>query len=130
MDTVADFLTIIRNASRAGRRDCNAQWSKMRESIAAILQKEGYIRGFKVTANEQQLKFILVTLKYDEKKRSAITGIKRQSSPGQRQYCSSKEIPYVLGGMGICIVTTSKGVMRDKEARRNKVGGELLCKVW
>ncbi|OIO60705.1 MAG: 30S ribosomal protein S8 [Verrucomicrobia bacterium CG_4_10_14_3_um_filter_43_23] len=129
MDTVADFLTIIRNASNAGNKDCMAQWSKMRENIVTILKKEGYIKDFKVVTNERQLKFILVTLKYF-KGRPAITGVKRQSSPGQRQYCGSTEIPYVLGGMGICILTTSKGVMKDKDARQNKVGGELLCKVW
>ena len=128
-DTIGDFLTIIRNASSARKDVCVAQHSKMRAAISTILKHEGYIhdvvegedkRGFKTL--EIKLKFVGNT--------PAITGIERHSTPGCRLYYGVNEIPRVLGGLGVAILTTSKGVVRAREARKLGVGGELICKVW
>jgi|TARA_B110000285_G_scaffold49821_1_gene56615 small subunit ribosomal protein S8 len=128
-DTIGDFLTIIRNGS-TGRKDvCITQHSKMRAAIAAILKQEGYIRDFTEGKDARGFKTIELTLKFVGKT-PAITGIERHSKPGRRLYYGATEIPRVLGGLGVAILTTSKGVVRARDARELGVGGEVLCKVW
>lgn len=127
-DNIGDFLTIIRNASSARKDSCAASWSKIREGIAKILKAEGYIADYSVEG-EKASKNINIVLKYVSEV-PAITQIERVSKPGRRLYYSCNDIPRVLGGMGICILTTSRGVMNDKDCRANKAGGELICKVW
>jgi len=127
-DSIGDFLTIIRNASKAGKDSCTAQWSRIREGIASILKDEGYIAEFEVSG-EKAAKEIKVTLKYRDGVAS-LTGIDRVSTPGCRRYYEYRSIPRVLNGMGISILTTSCGVLKDSDCRAKKVGGELLCKVW
>lgn len=129
MDTIGDFITIIRNASNAFKPSCKTQWSKMRESIAKILLEEGYIAGYKIVEKQSGLKDIQLQLKYVEKQ-PAIVGIERHSKPGRRLYYKYTEIPKVLRGLGINILTTSKGLLTGANARRQKAGGELLCNVW
>jgi small subunit ribosomal protein S8 len=128
-DTIGDFLTIIRNGSTARKDVCITQHSKMRASIAAILKQEGYIRDFAEGTDARGFKTIELTLKFVENT-PAITGIERHSKPGRRLYFGSKDIPRVLGGLGVAILTTSKGVVRARDARELGVGGELICKVW
>lgn len=128
-DTIGDFLTIIRNASMARKDDCTTQHSKMRAAIAAILKDEGYINGFSEGEDEKGFKTLTVSLKFVDST-PAITGIERHSTPGRRLYYGSRDIPRVLGGLGVAILTTSKGVMRARDAREAGVGGELVCKVW
>lgn len=128
-DTIADFITIIRNAYRAGKSDCTGRYSKMHWAIANILKEEGYVREVEEVADEKGHKRIRVELKYLDET-PAITGLKRHSTPGRRQYYGSDDIPRVLGGLGVAILTTSRGVMKDREARRQKVGGEMICSVW
>lgn len=128
-DTIGDFLTVIRNASAAGKAVCSTQWSRMRAEIARILKDEGYIAQFEEKTESTGKRTLLLTLKYVDGV-PAIRGIERHSSPGCRLYYDCLSIPRVLGGLGVAIVTTSKGVMKDNEARRQKVGGELLAKVW
>ena len=128
MDTIGDFLTIIRNASTAGNLSCAAQWSKIREGIAKILKEEGYINRYEVTENDRGFKVLNLRLKYVDEI-PAIATIRRMSKPGCKLYCQYEKIPSVLNGMGISILTTSKGIVKDKDARREKVGGELLCQV-
>ncbi len=127
-DSIGDFLTIVRNASTAGKDACEAQWSKIREGIAAILKDEGYISSYEVTGEKAQ-KTIKINMKYMGGV-SALTGITRVSTPGCRMYYEYRNIPRVLNGMGISILTTSKGVLKDSDCRAKKVGGEILCKVW
>ena len=128
-DTIGDFLTTIRNGSSARREVCITQHSKMRASIAAILKDEGYIKDFVESTDARGFKTIELHLKFVDGT-PAITGIQRHSTPGRRLYYGSQEIPRVLGGLGLAILTTSKGVMRAREARENGVGGEFVCKVW
>ncbi len=127
-DNIGDFLTIIRNASNAGKESCEAQWSSIREGIAKILQSEGYISSLEVSG-EKAKKTIKIGLKYVGGV-PAITGITRVSTPGCRFYCEYRSIPRVLNGMGISILTTSKGVLKDSDCRAQKAGGEIICKVW
>ncbi len=126
-DSIGDFLTIVRNASRAGKETCTAQWSKLREGIVSILKDEGYIASFEVSGDVK--KVITITMKYVDGV-PAITGITRESTPGCRQYYEYRSIPRVLNGMGISILTTSKGILKDSDCRTKKAGGEILCKVW
>jgi small subunit ribosomal protein S8 len=126
-DPIADMLTRIRNGGRALLPVVEVPHSKMKESIARILKKEGYIAD--VTVEGQVAKKIKLKLKY-EGKRTVIEGLRRISSPGMRVYKGSTEVPRVLGGLGISILSTSQGLMTGTDARKNKVGGELLCYVW
>jgi small subunit ribosomal protein S8 len=126
-DPISDMLTRIRNAHRALLPSVELPHSKMKESIAAILRKEGYIA--EVSVDGKVKKTLKLKLKYQEKK-SVIEGIKRVSSPGLRRYVGSTEIPRVRGGLGVAIVSTSQGVMSGTQARKSKLGGELLCYVW
>jgi small subunit ribosomal protein S8 len=128
-DTIGDFLTIIRNASMARKEVCTTQHSKMRAAIAAILKDEGYISDFSEGEDEKGFKTLSVSLKFVGNT-PAITGIERHSKPGRRLYYGARDIPRVLGGLGVAILTTSKGVMRARDAREAGVGGELVCKVW
>jgi len=128
-DPISDFLTRLRNASKARREDCPAPYSKVKEGIAAILKSEGYISDFSTGADEAGHKTIVAKLKYVDSA-PAITGIRRMSTPGRRLYCRYGDIPLVLNGLGISILSTSKGLLKDQDCRRNKLGGELICNVW
>ena len=128
-DTISDFLTVIRNAYRARKESTVARYSKMHWSIAQILRDEGYIRDVQEAQDANGHKAILITLKYVDEV-PALTGIQRHSTSGRRLYYKYDSIPRVLGGLGVGILTTSRGVMKDRDARRQKVGGEMLCTVW
>lgn len=127
-DNIGDFLTIIRNASSARKETCSADWSKVREGIANILKNAGYIADIAVEG-EKAAKKVIITLKYVNEV-PALTQIERVSKPGRRLYYSYTDIPRVLGGMGISILTTSSGILNDSDCRAKKAGGELICKVW
>lgn len=130
-DPVADMLTRIRNGSRARLQRVNIKWSRLNEHIAEILKKEGYINGFRVAGTAGTAEHLLdVELRYDEKRQAVIAGIKRMSSPGLRRYYDCDSIPKIRNGLGVIILTTSRGLMTDREARRARVGGEALCSVW
>jgi len=128
-DPVADMLTRIRNALIAKHDDVSLPSSKMKKSIAQILLTEGYIKGYEVVENGVQPN-LKVTLKYGSNGERVITGLKRISKPGLRVYVNKDEVPRVLGGLGIAIVSTSKGVMTDGDARQDSVGGEVLAYIW
>jgi small subunit ribosomal protein S8 len=128
-DTIGDFLTIIRNASLARKDVCVAQHSKMRAAIASILKQEGYISEFAEGKDNRGFKTLEISLKYIGDT-PAINGLERHSKPGRRLYYAAKKIPNVLSGLGVAILTTSKGVIRARDARELGVGGELICKVW
>ncbi|MSR77025.1 MAG: 30S ribosomal protein S8 [Candidatus Omnitrophica bacterium] len=128
-DFVADFLTVLRNASSAKKDKVTVPTSKMTTRIADILKEEGFVTSVK-PFNEGNKNFVRIHLKYIRGKSPAIRGIKRVSKPGLRTYKGSEELPRVQGGLGIAIISTSRGVVTDKEARKLNVGGELLCKVW
>lgn len=127
-DPLGDFLTILRNGSKAELATVTTQWSNVREGVARILKENGYITDFS-KAEQNGLPVLQITLKYTNKS-SAIAGIKRISSPGKRVYAGYTEIPKVIGGMGISILTTSKGLVTDRTARQQKVGGELIAQIW
>jgi small subunit ribosomal protein S8 len=127
-DPIADMLTRIRNAARANKRQVNIRASKICEGIATALKAEGYIEGYDRIEDSRQ-GVLRVSLKYDPEGRSAITEVKRISKPGCRRYASVDGLPRVMGGMGVAIVSTSKGVISDRSCRENKVGGEVLCTV-
>jgi small subunit ribosomal protein S8 len=126
-DTISDMLTRIRNASRVQLPIVELPHSKMKESIAHILKKEGYVS--EVEVDRKHPRKIKLKLKYEGKK-SVIEGLRRISTPGLRRYVGSTDIPRVLGGLGISVVSTSQGVMTGTQARKNNLGGELLCYVW
>lgn len=128
-DPISDMLTRIRNAARAAHDDVDVPASKIKESIAKILADEGYIESFEVVRDNGH-PHIRIQLRYSETREPAIVGIRRISKPGHRVYRGAAELPRVLGGLGVAIVSTSQGVMTDKEARRSKVGGEVLAYVW
>ncbi|MBQ3003795.1 MAG: 30S ribosomal protein S8 [Clostridia bacterium] len=128
-DVVADMLTRIRNANDAKHETVEIPASNMKKAIAQILLDEGYIKEYKVTDDGKQ-GIITVTLKYGEGKQKIIQGIKRVSKPGLRIYAASQDIPKVRNGLGIAIVSTSRGIMTDKTARKENVGGEVLAFVW
>lgn len=128
-DPIADMLTRIRNALVARHDIVEVPASNMKKAIAQILTDEGYIKDYRVISDDKQ-GMIRITLKYDAKGQKVIQGLKRISKPGLRVYAKKDQIPKVLGGLGIAIVSTSKGVMTDKEARANQVGGEVLAYIW
>ena len=128
-DSISDFLTVIRNASRARKEACTSKYANIYLKIGDILKQEGFIRDIEKTESESGRVVVRVTLKYVEDQ-PAITGLKRVSKPGRRLYYQHREIPRILGGIGVGILTTSKGLMNDREARRQQIGGELLCAVW
>ena len=128
-DTIADMLTRIRNANSAKHPTVDVPASNMKKQIAQILVDEGYIKSFRVIDDDKQ-GVIRITLKYTENKSQVITGLRRVSKPVLRIYSNSKDMPKVMKGLGIAIVSTSKGIMTDREARKNNVGGEVLAFVW
>ncbi len=128
-DTIADMLTRIRNAVQMRYVEVKVPASNIKKEIARILKEEGFINDYKIDSDNAQGTIIL-TLKYTDKKESVITGLKRISKPGLRVYAKSDEIPKVLNGLGIAIISTSKGIMTDKEARKEKLGGEVLAYIW
>ena len=128
-DPIADMLTRIRNANSAKHKTVDVPASKMKTAIAEILFKEGYIKSFELINDENQ-GTIRITLKYDEKGTRVIDGIKRISKPGLRVYAGKEELPKVLNGLGIAIISTSKGLKTDKEAREAGIGGEVLAYIW
>ncbi len=128
-DPLADFLTRIRNAVRANFDTVEIPQSRLKVSVAEVLKKEGYITDYQLA--EQGVQGVIkIELKYGPHREQVITGIRRVSKPGLRQYKKSGAIPKVMSGLGVGILTTSKGVISDREARRLNVGGELLCEVW
>ncbi len=131
-DPVADFLTRVRNGITAAHSTVDIPASKLKHELARILTEQGYIEGFSIEAPtpERPAELIRVQLKYTEDRRSAISGLKRVSRPGQRTYVGHSEIPKVLGGMGTAIVSTSSGVMTGHEARQAGVGGEVVAHIW
>ena len=128
-DPVADMLTRIRNANIAGHATVDIPASKIKNNIAEILLKEGYIKGFEVEEAQPQ-NVLHVQMKYGANKEKVISGIKRISKPGMKVYAKKEELPKVLGGLGIAIISTSNGLITDKEARKLGVGGEVICYVW
>ena len=128
-DSIADMLTRIRNAQTAKHESVTVETSKMKKTIAQILLDEGYIASFEEVENGKFTNLV-INLKYVNKNQRVITGLKRISKPGRRIYASSQDLPKVLGGLGIVIVSTSKGVMTDREARKLGIGGEVLAYVW
>jgi small subunit ribosomal protein S8 len=129
-DPIGDFLTRIRNASAAKHQRVDVPVSKLKTEIARILKEEGYISTFKLVDENKTRKMLRVFLKYTPDRRSVITGVKRISRPGARAYLGSMDIRPVVGGLGISILTTPKGLMSGRAARKAKIGGELLCEVW
>jgi Ribosomal protein S8 len=129
MDTISQFLTMIRNAGAARHEKVDMPASKVRAGIAQILQNEGLIRSFKVAKDSKQ-GIMRVYLKYDENGQHVITSIDKVSTPGRRVYVKSDKIPKVRSGMGMSILSTSKGIMSGKQATDQKVGGELICTIW
>jgi len=127
-DTIADMLTRIRNANQMRYEEVRVPSSKIKKEIARILKDEGYIVDYKVI-DENTQGTIVLTLKYKDKER-VISGLKRISKPGLRVYCTSEDIPQVLNGLGIAIISTSKGIMTDKQARKENIGGEVLAYIW
>ncbi|MBQ9912227.1 MAG: 30S ribosomal protein S8 [Firmicutes bacterium] len=128
-DPVADMLTRIRNANTAGHAEVDVPASKIKKNIAEILLKEGYIKGYEVVENPPQ-DIIKIQMKYGPDKTRVISGIKRISKPGLKVYAKKDDVPKVLGGLGIAIVSTSNGLITDKQARELGVGGEIICYVW
>mgnify|MGYP001819853597 FL=1 len=128
-DPIADMLTRIRNGLMVRKPFVLIPSSKIKVAIAQILLEEGYIQGYEVT-NERPQPNIRIWLKYDEKRRSIVAGLERVSRPGRRVYKGKQELPWVLSGLGIAIVSTPRGVMTGRQARRQGVGGEVLCYVW
>ena len=130
-DPIADMLTRIRNANMAALTEVEMPSSKLKAELAKLLKSEGYVEDYAVIQKENSnFKTLKISLKYDEKSKPVISNLKRVSRPGLRNYCKAKDIPQVLGGMGIAIISTSKGLLTDRKARKENVGGEILCYVW
>ena len=128
-DTIADMLTRIRNANQMRYQEVSVPASNLKVSLAKILKDEGFIEDYKVV-NDNVQGTIVITLKYGQNKERVITGLKRISKPGLRVYAKAGEVPKVLNGLGIAVISTSHGVMTDKEARKENLGGEVLCYIW
>ncbi|HMS36779.1 MAG TPA: 30S ribosomal protein S8 [Arachnia sp.] len=130
-DPIADMLTRVRNANQAYQETTSMPSSKIKVGIAEILKRNGYIAGFEQTEVEGQVgKVLKVTLKYGDSRERSISGLRRISKPGLRVYAKSNELPKVLGGLGIAIISTSQGLLTDREAKAKSVGGEVLAYVW
>ncbi|MCD6364024.1 MAG: 30S ribosomal protein S8 [Synergistetes bacterium] len=128
-DPIGDMLTRIRNANTAYHESVDIPLSKIKLEIAKILKREGFIKGFKIV-KEGKIPMIRIFLKYGPDKERVITGLKRVSKPGLRIYVGKSKLPKVMGGLGIAIISTSSGIMTDKEAREKGIGGEVLCYIW
>jgi small subunit ribosomal protein S8 len=129
-DPIADMLTRLRNANRVRFKSVDVILSQVNLNIAKVLKKTGYIGGYDVKKNERGCDVLRIYLKYPDTKSAIITDIQRVSKPGRRVYVGSNDIPKVLNGYGVAVISTSKGVITDKEARELKVGGEIICNVW
>ncbi|MFZ2059091.1 MAG: 30S ribosomal protein S8 [Acidimicrobiales bacterium] len=130
-DPIADMLTRVRNANVAMHDTVRMPSSRLKEALAVILEREGYIAGFTTIAREDRPGEVLeILLKYTADRSRVIGGLKRVSKPGLRIYCRADGLPRVLGGLGVAVLSTSKGLMTDREARQQRVGGEVLCYVW
>ncbi|MFM7253635.1 MAG: 30S ribosomal protein S8 [Ilumatobacteraceae bacterium] len=130
-DPIADMLTRIRNANTAMHDEVRMPASKQKVALAKILEKEGYINGFKVApATSGPGDVLTISMKYSNDRKRTISGLRRISTPGLRIYRKGAEVPRVLGGLGVAVLSTSHGLMTDREARKRKVGGEVLCYVW
>ena len=132
-DAIADMLTRIRNANQMRYEEVRIPASKMKNEIARILKEEGFIKDYVIEESDENSTVqdtIVITLKYTDKKERVITGLKRISKPGLRVYAKNDEVPKVLNGLGIAIISTSKGIMTDKEARKENIGGEVLAYIW
>ena len=130
-DPIADMLTRIRNGNVAFHDEVIMPSSKVKEALAKILEREGYIEGFLVEdVSDKPGKKLTIVMKYTSDRERTISGLKRVSKPGLRVYSASTDVPRVLGGMGIAILSTNQGLMTDREARQRRVGGEVLCQVW
>lgn len=130
-DPVADMLTRIRNANVAMHDDVSMPSSKLKESLATVLKSEGYIKDFEISDNAKgQGKILSIDMKYSPDRARVISGIERISKPGLRVYSKSRTTPRVLGGLGVAVLSTSKGLMTDREARKRRLGGEILCFIW
>ena len=128
-DPIADMLTRIRNAGKAKLKSVDVPGSKLKIEIAKVMQEQGYIKNYKIIEDDKQ-GILRLYLKYDEKQTHAVYGLERVSKPSRRMYSKSQDIKPVLNGLGIAILSTSKGIMTDKQARVQNVGGEVLCKIW
>jgi small subunit ribosomal protein S8 len=129
-DPIADMLTRIRNAGAASHDTVEMPSSRIKVEIARVLVQEGYIQKYELTNTEKPSPTLKITLKYGQRRQPAISGIERVSKPGRRVYVGQDEIPYVRGGMGVTVVTTSHGVLSDRNARDEHVGGEVLLRIW
>lgn len=129
-DPIADMLTRIRNANLVSHETVEMPSSKLKVEVAKLLKEEGYIVNYSVAKKDDKFSYLTITLKYDEKNKPVISNLKRISKPGLRTYCKSKNLPQVFGGLGIAIISTSKGLMTDRKAKKEKLGGEILCYVW
>ena len=129
-DPIADLLTRLRNAARARHQRVDVPSSKLKTEIARILKEEGYISTFKLVDDNKPRKTLRLFLKYTTDRRSVITGLRRISRPGSRRYLGASEIRSVVGGLGISILTTPRGIMTGRSARQARVGGEVLCEIW
>ena len=127
-DPISDMLTRIRNATASGKQDLVMPYSKFKHNLAKVLLAEGFLSG--VNELDGRIKMLQINLKYYQTGSPVITGIKRVSSPGQRIYMPAERIPRVNGGFGVTVVSTSKGLLTDKQARKDKVGGEVVCQIW
>ncbi|MBQ7127033.1 30S ribosomal protein S8 [bacterium] len=128
-DPIADMLTRIRNANAVSHQEVEMPSSKLKIALARVLKEEGYINDFSESV-DGCFKTLKITLKYDESNKPVITSLKRVSKPGLRSYCKAKNLPQVLGGMGVDIVSTSKGLLTDRKARKENLGGEILCYIY
>ena len=130
-DPIADMLTRLRNANVAYHDEVRMPSSKLKEALAAVLKAEGYIDGFEVEETpDRPGRTLQVRMKYSSERARTISGIRRVSKPGLRVYSKSNEVPRVLGGLGVAVLSTSQGLLSDREARKRRVGGEVLCFVW
>ncbi len=128
-DPIGDMLIRIKNACMRKKEEVRVPFSKLKEKILQILKEEGFIKDYKIEG-EKVKKELIIFLKYDEEGKSILTDVRRVSKPGRRIYVKKDEIPWVKNGTGIAVISTSKGIVTDREARRLKVGGEILCEVW
>ena len=129
-DPIADMLSRIRNAGMSYADEVYVPASRVKEQIARVLTEEGYVTGYKIDESDMPRRKIVIEMKYGPERERIISGIKRISKPGKRVYAGRDKLPRVLGGLGVAILSTSQGVLTDKQASRKKVGGEVLCYVW
>jgi small subunit ribosomal protein S8 len=128
-DPIADMLSRIRNANTAYKDEVDMPASRLKEQIAKVLEREGYVHGYRIEGEDPK-RAIVVEMKYGPERERTINGIKRVSRPGRRVYADRGRLPRVMGGLGVAILSTSQGLMTDREASRAKIGGEVLCHVW